>query len=197
MNHRCGFTLIEMLVVVAIIGILASVVQFAFSGGGNRQALTSSSEAAAQRIELARAQALQRNREWGVLVLQDGYQFLEFDPLTERWLAVSDPVFKAVTLPAGLTLELTSEGFDHKALKAELSLEDPDAGSLDADRASTADRNLKESDKNVVVPEILLLSSGEVTPFTLRVVPAGEGTAWAISSDGLQRVTASIEDPGE
>ncbi len=197
MRPRIGFTLIEMLVVVAIIGILASVVQFAFSGGGNRQALTSISEATAQRIELARAQALQRNREWGVFVRQDGYQFLEFDPQAQIWQTVTDPVFKAVTLPADTMLELTSEGFDHKALKAQLSMAEPDDRSADADTSADQDRTLETGDRNELLPEILLLSSGEVTPFTLRFVPAGEGTPWIISSDGLQRVTASIEEPEE
>ena len=189
--------MIEMLVVVAIIGILAGVVQIAFSGGSNRQALTSSSEAAALRIELARAQALQRNREWGVLVRQDGYQFLEFDPQLETWQVQSNSVFEPVTVPAGVTLELESDGFDHKALKAQLSAADPDDDSADSESAQDERPDPKQKRNSEVIPDILLLSSGEVTPFLLRFVPAGEGTPWIVSSDGLQRALARLEEADE
>ncbi len=149
------------------------------------------------RIELARAQALQRNREWGVLVNQDGYQFLEFDPQLATWQIAIGSAFEPITLPAGVTLELETEGFDNKAFKLQLSDDDPDNESADGDKPSNEKQETKKKGERELIPNILLLSSGEVTPFSLRFLPAGEGTPWIVSSDGLQRALAKLEEVDE
>ena len=149
------------------------------------------------RIELARAQALQRNREWGVLVNQDGYQFLEFDPRLATWQIAIGSAFEPVTLPAGVTLELETDGFDNKAFKLQLSEVDPDSESPEGDKTSSGKPDSGNKREREVIPNILLLSSGEVTPFSIRFVPAGEGAPWIVSSDGLQRVLARLEEEDE
>lgn len=146
------------------------------------------------RIELARAQALQRNREWGVLVGQDGYQFLEFDPQIATWQVAIGSAFEPVVLPAGVTLELETDGFDNKALKLQLSEVEPETESSEDDKTSNGKPVSGNKREREVIPNILLLSSGEVTPFSLRFVPAGEGKAWIVSSDGLQRALARLEE---
>ncbi len=87
MNHRNhGFTLIEMLVVVVIIGILASTVVLGFVGSDREQNLRTEAERLAALIEMARSEAVQRNEEWGVAINATGYQFLVFNPLKHSWV---------------------------------------------------------------------------------------------------------------
>ena len=77
-----GFTLIELLVVVAIVAVLAGLIGTSFIGGGQNQAMEGFAYRMAQRMELARDRALQRNREWGLYI--DGSEGLEFNELTRH-----------------------------------------------------------------------------------------------------------------
>jgi len=198
MRPRSGFTLIEILVVLAIIGVLAAVVQFSFTGANVRQSLAATAEAAAQRIELARSHALQGNREWGLRVEDARYLFLEFDPQTAVWVTQMEKPLAPVDLPAGMRFELIVDGFDQKALREALRQTDAadDAGEIDdaEDFDDTADDKPVDEDAPQLLPDVLLLSSGETTPFTLRILPASEDTPWRIGSDGLQRVVARLDE---
>ena len=75
-----GFTLLELLVVITLVAILTGTVVLGFAGADTQQEIRGFAQRFAYRIELARQQALQRNREWGVYVEEQGYRFAEFDP---------------------------------------------------------------------------------------------------------------------
>ena len=63
-----------MLVVVVIIGILASTVVLGFVGSDREQNLRTEAERLAALIEMARSEAVQRNEEWGVAIDATGYR---------------------------------------------------------------------------------------------------------------------------
>ena len=160
-----GFTLLELLVVVALVGILTGTVILSLRGADAEQRLKGSAEQLAYRLELARHYALQRNREWGVYVDDEGVRFAEFDPGQSAWIEQTRRPFGATTPIDGVRMRAEAEGF---------------AGLSDRDRER--------------LPQVLLFSSGEVTPFKVFLEPPGDARTWIVSSDGLSPVRAVPAD---
>jgi len=157
-NH--GFTLIEMLVVVVIIGILASTVVLGFVGSDREQNLRTEAERLAALIEMARSEAVQRNEEWGVSINATGYQFLVFNQLNHTWIEQKNGPF-------------------HPRKTADMTL------SVKVDQLTMPGENANES-----APNIIMFSSGEQTPFEIEITPQWKSDPWRVNSDGLSRTSA-------
>jgi general secretion pathway protein H len=155
-----GFTLIEMLVVVVIIGILSSAVVIGFVGSDKEQNLRTEAERLAVLIEMARSQAVQRNEEWGVAVAPDSYRFVVLDEPNHRWVEPKDGAFRKRTIE-NMTL------------------------SVQVDAVAIPGDQTKDN-----VPNIILFSSGEQTPFDIDVTPQWKSEPWRVSSNGVSRTTA-------
>jgi general secretion pathway protein H len=160
-----GFTLLELLVVVALVAILTGTVVLGIRGADAEQRLKGTAEQLAYRLELARHYALQRNREWGVYVDEQGVRFAEFDPAQSAWVEQQARPFAATEMSDGVRARVETEGL---------------AGLSERDRER--------------LPQVLLFSSGEVTPFRIFLEPAGEARGWVVSSDGLSAVQAEPAD---
>jgi len=158
-RRPCGFTLIEMLVVVVIIGILASTIVFGFVGSDREQNLRTEAERLALLIEMARAEAVQRNEEWGVSIGPAEYRFLVFDPKRESWIEQKGQPFHARTV-------------------ADMAF----AVHVDALTIPGA-KSAKDA------PSIIMFSSGEQTPFEVEITPAWQSEPWQVTSDGLSRTS--------
>lgn len=107
-QKQSGFTLIEIIVVVVIIGVFAVVMTLSFGDASARQ-----SEQYLQRIlalvNLATEQAVFNSRDYGLSFRKDGYHFYELEDGRWKYLT-SDRMFKERELPAGLTHSLYLEG---------------------------------------------------------------------------------------
>jgi general secretion pathway protein H len=105
---RRGFTLIEILVVLAIIAIAAGVAVVAYDSG-DRERATREARRFAGALEHAAARAQVRAETLGASADGNTWRFWRRDPDSGRWQPVSDDdVLAAHTLPDSMTLAPTS-----------------------------------------------------------------------------------------
>ena len=169
MNNRpyqeSGFTLLEIMLVIFLMGVMASGVVMTMNAGGADAELKKHASRFVGLLELAEEEALLRSLELGLVIEDQSYQFVYLDD-KDKWQALTeDKFFTEVTLPDDMQLGLKLAG-----LKAESSLlgshklfaDDDDSlfednGSLFAD----------EDDSVRLEPEIFIYSSGEISDFQL------------------------------
>lgn len=161
-----GFTLVELLVVLGIVGVLAGVVVLNFVGADRERHLQTEAARLAALVELARTEATMRNARMGLFVDDTEYAFATFDPETGDWMRPEEGPFRLRTAPEGVSFSAVTE-----------TLELP--GSPPPGRARRT------------LPDILIFASGEQTPFTIEVIPAWGATPWLVRSDGIQRTVAT------
>ncbi|AOE87591.1 type II secretion system minor pseudopilin GspH [Pseudomonas sp. TCU-HL1] len=145
-----GFTLLEVLVVIVVIGLLAGLVTLVQRDNGAQQAQREADRLRSL-ISLLREESVLSHQDFGLRIEADSYAVQRLD-LDGHWQAA--PGFRVQHLPESLRLHLQRDD------------EVPAPGEA---------------------PQLLVLSSDEVSPFTLRLeyrlVPM-----LALSSDGLEEV---------
>lgn len=87
-----GFTLIEIMVVMAVIAVLSGVVLFTANFNSDKRYAQTTARQLQQLAQVATDEALQLNRLLGVELFTDGYQFLEWvEPEQLKFATPSDP----------------------------------------------------------------------------------------------------------
>ena len=98
-----GFTLIEVLVVVVIVGIISAVVLLSTSLVRDDRDLQQEAKRLASLIELSSDEALFQGRDLGIEFMTGGYRFVEFDPYLSQWNEIAgDDFLRSRTLPEQL-----------------------------------------------------------------------------------------------
>jgi general secretion pathway protein H len=158
-----GFTLLELLVVVAIIGLLVQAVTLSMNALGNDRELEQEADRLGSLIDLLNEEALMQSRDYGLMFTQTGYRFYIYDYLQMKWAEPqNDRLLARYALRPQLKMALLLDG-------REVPLE-PDFESRDIENAE---------------PQVMLLASGELTPFTVEMARDG--------SDGRFELTAALD----
>jgi general secretion pathway protein H len=170
LRSTAGFTLIEMLVVVFIIGVLAAGVLLSINIGGTDHELDTETERVVALMNYARDEAELQTRELGLICTARGYEFLAFDPRTQLWASIDeDDALRARTLPAGLTLSLKVEA--RPIIFTPPTVADPKK------------------------PHIMIFSNGDLSSFELTLARDGAPRSATIGIDPKGHV-ALLEQPG-
>ena len=106
-NRSAGFTLLEILVVVLIIGVVTAGMLLSMSFAGRDTALETESKRLLSLMNYAREQAELQTRDFGIYFGEHGYVFVVYDVRTGAWRAVpEDDALRLRTLPSGLGFKL-------------------------------------------------------------------------------------------
>jgi general secretion pathway protein H len=177
-----GFTLLEMLVVVLIIGIVMSFAVLSLGGDRRGEALSREAHQFVELLRLAAEQTVLRGEEWGVQLGVDEYRFLVY---TDKGWAVQgeDPLFRARTLTQGTELDVELEG-------REIVLGD----TLDTKTEGLADQADKD-DADTLKPTLFILSSGEISPFVARFSAKETEQRFEVKADALGALSVESPEP--
>lgn len=138
-----GFTLIELMVVLIVIGLLVSLVGLNMGGGGERRQLEERTRDLYLKMQAASDEAVISNREIALVLEDSRYSFIVYNMQEDRWEQRQDRRLPPGNLPEWMNLDLQTDG---------------------AEEALPVD-----DDESDLVPSLVFFSSGETTPFDLEL----------------------------
>ena len=159
LQHRLqqGFTLIEVMLVIVLIGVMVSAIQFSFSGNKPEQLLEQNSARFAGIFDVAAEYGLLNNVELGLFIEENSYQFLGYDGTSWSPIA-NNPLFEVYTLPEGIEITLQLDD-----LPIEEALLFDSSVLINEDEED----DFTEKEKKKTIPQVYMLSGGDITPFSL------------------------------
>lgn len=161
-----GFTLLEVLMVVLVVGIISGVAMLSFNPGGAERHLQDESDRLVALMAQAADEAVMQNQEYGFKISDKGYYFLCLDEVKQRWKSCpSESIFRERELPDGLEMHLLHEGKMILPLLANAK-----SDNTDGNNASDAKPSKDKEDEGLrISPDIFFLSSGEASPASLEI----------------------------
>ncbi len=188
-----GFTLLEVLVVIALIGLIVSAVQFNFSAKRPEDVLQKASYQFATLFESAANYGLLNNIELGLYIEENNYRFLGYDGVkwseisTQEWLAEQ-------TLPEGVMFTLA---LDDLPIEEPLLFDSSVFKVKDEEYLSFAaiEEAKKAEEEKLLFPQVYILSGGEITPFSLTFKFTEEVNLYDDLSELAYRVTGIYSTP--
>jgi len=178
MQRNRGFTLLELLVVLVLLGIITTLAVLAMGSGGLNRKLEQEGHRFVSLVELAGDEAILHGRELGIDFNQTEYRFLFL--VDGKWLPYrDDKIFRTRTLPDTAFYKLFIDG---------LPVGLPEQFDLDSGPGELGEiAEPGESDSlsaPLLKPQLFILSSGERNAFELQLLTQ-EIPHYQISGDML------------
>ncbi len=179
-STQWGFTLIEISVVLLLVGIITTFLVLSIGSRPLDDRMHNEAERLRQLMGLAADEAQLKGVQIGLQLGSDGYRFLRLND-SQQWVVYdSDGPLRPRRLPKPFTLSLHIEGHAIKA--ADLQ-----------QHSNSDDSDSSDSDKKKIVPQILILSSGEMTAFKLDLGAPHQLLYYELSADALGRLKLKQE----
>ena len=178
---QSGFTLIEMMVVLVIIGIIVSSVVLSVRTDDLEEHMEIEMERIQALLNLAREEAVLQGQEIALTVMEDKYLFEVFDYDKNVWQPITDDrIFRERRVVGGTELALKVDDLEIEFGKKE----------------ETAEAELGE--KKIPPPRIFILSSGEIMPFELILRTVDQSVQFSLKAelDGEIKLITPGEDLG-
>lgn len=179
LRRIAGFTLIEVLVVIVIIGVIVSAATLAIGVlGGDREAEDETRRFWAV-LRQAREEAELQGIDLAVYVAAGAYEFMRLDQRTNIWVPMQgDVLYVPRELPEGLRFRMWLESREI-VLKPRLPqrvVPTKDEDDEDKPRSQRLQQNSNENPP----PQIMVLSSGEIMPFEVQIERDGAEALWRV-----------------
>lgn len=172
-EHQRGFSLLELLVVIVIIGILISFTTLAIRGADPEDLIKEEAQRFNQLLQLAQEEAIFKGLEYGVAFTPNSYTFLV--QIENQWRHLDDDrLLRTRELQHNVEIELSVD-------QTGIVLTSPNSNP-----GTTA-----SDDKPELNPQTYLLSSGEITPeFSAKFVIYGVDKSYQVTAhiDGKHEI---------
>jgi general secretion pathway protein H len=173
-----GFTLVEILVVIVIIGIITVGALLSMSFVGPDRELHTEGDRIADLMNYAQEQGDLQTREMGLYCTDHSYKFLAFDARRNLWVPIDDDdALRARTLPDSIKLQLVVEGRD--VVLASLA---------DEQKKSSA----SSSAPSTLQPHVMIFSNGDLTSFKLTLGRDGTDQTVTLLPDHQGKIKVQV-----
>ena len=166
-GRAAGFTLLELMVVMVLIGIIFSFAMLSMGGDDLAELMERETRRLETLLALASDEAVIRGEELAMHFEQDSFEFMVL--AADGWRAADDGLLRSYQLPAGIELQLDVSG--------DLPVMNEEA----------------EQD-NAQAPQVFILSSGEMTPFTVTFNSRQSNRQYHLTTTVLGTVSWEVEE---
>ena len=164
-KRAAGFTLVEVLAVLVVIGIAAAVVSVSVGDGSRSMVVKGAARELYHSMNLAMEEAVFRNRQIGLRfdsVLEEGtqyyrYEWLQYDASAKAWLPLESKEFAGKLLPEAVLLKVVIE-------EQQITIGSNQGG---AEELFVVEQ--KGDGKQPRYPDLYFLSGGETQNFSLTI----------------------------